>query len=269
MDKANRIYIYTKGDERSEHTAALLTAKLEGAGLCVFSEYCDETDMIICVGGDGTFLRMIADCSYPLVPIAGVNTGHLGFFQEFMPEDLDELVGVCLTGKCSIQKNRLLEASVTADGPDPLTFYALNEFVVRSSRGSTVHLNLSIGSSFIERFSGDGILISTPAGSTAYNYSLGGSIVDPRVNMIQVTPMAPMNSRAFRSFTSSVLLPPDMEVHLFPDDDYKGNILLLVDGVEYRFEELDNVSVRYSPIEISLVRLANYDFWGKVKSKFL
>ena len=269
MKKASKIYIYTKGDERSEYTGSLLTAKLEGAGLCVLPEFSDEADMIICVGGDGTFLRMLVNCGYPQIPVAGVNTGHLGFFQEFMPEDLDQLVNVCLTGECSIQKNRLLEAFVMADEPEPLKFYALNEFVIRSSRGSTVHLNLSIGSSFIERFSGDGILISTPAGSTAYNYSLGGSIVDPRVNMIQVTPMAPMNSRAFRSFTSSVLLPPDMEVRLFPDDDYRDSILLLIDGVEYRFEKLENVSVRYSPVEISLVRLANYDFWGKVKSKFL
>lgn len=269
MKKANKIYIFTKGDERSEQTALLLIAKLEGAGLIVLPEYSDEADMIICVGGDGTFLRMLVNCGYPQVPVAGVNTGHLGFFQEFMPEDLDELVRVCLTGDCSIQKNRLLEVTVWADGPVPQKYYALNDFVIRSGSGSTVHLNLTIGNSFIERFSGDGILISTPAGSTAYNYSLGGSIVDPRVNMIQLTPMAPMNSKAFRSFTSSVLLPPDMEVNLFPDDDYRSNILLMIDGVLYRFDQLENVIVHYSPIEISLVRLANYDFWGKVKSKFL
>ena len=269
MNKANNVFIYEKGDERSRQTAALLVEKLAKAGIGVASEYGPSVDMIICVGGDGTFLHMLMSCGYPQVPVAGVNTGHLGFFQEFMPEDLDELVDVCLTGECSIQKNRLLSATVWSDGPVPQNYFALNDFVIRRGNSSTVHLNLTIGSSFIERFSGDGILISTAAGSTAYNYSLGGSIVDPRVNMIQVTPMAPMNSRAFRSFTSSVLLPPDMEVNIYPDEDYKSNVLLMIDGVEYRFDQLENVVVRYSPIEISLVRLAGYDFWGKVKSKFL
>lgn len=276
MNKVSNVFIYKKGDgsydkgdDRSRQTAETLVQKLNAAGISVSAEYNPSVDMIICVGGDGTFLHMLMDCGYPTVPVAGVNTGHLGFFQEFMPEDLDQLVEICLTGECSIQKNRLLSATVWSDSPVPQNYLALNDFVIRSGSCSTIHLNLTIGSSFIERFSGDGILISTPAGSTAYNYSLGGSIVDPRVNMIQVTPMAPMNSKAFRSFTSSVLLPPDMEVNIYPDEDYKDNVLLAIDGVEYRFAQMENVVVRYSPIEISLVRLANYDFWGKVKSKFL
>lgn len=269
MNKANIVYIYIKGDPRSQQTAALLAEKLKAAGIRVLSEFDPSAEMIICVGGDGTFLHMLMACGYPQVPVAGVNTGHLGFFQEFMPEDLDELVRICLSGDCSIQKNRLLNASVKTGSEEPQTFLALNDFVIRRGNSSVIHLNLTIGSSFIERFSGDGILISSSAGSTAYNYSLGGSIVDPRVNMIQVTPLAPMNSSAFRCFTSSLILPPDMEVNIYPDSGYESNVLLMIDGVEYHFAQVENVTVSYSPIEISLVRLANYDFWGKVKSKFL
>ena len=87
--------------------------------------------------------------------------------------------------------------------------------------------------------------------------------------MIQVTPMAPMNSKAFRSFTSSVILPPDMAVSIYPDPDYRNNVLIMVDGVEHLFDNVEDVIVSYSPVEVSLVRLAGYDFWGKVMSKFL
>ncbi|HPX70816.1 MAG TPA: NAD(+)/NADH kinase [Bacillota bacterium] len=269
MDGAKSIFIYEKGDQRSAQTAALLRQKLRDAGIAVRDSFGEDVDMIICVGGDGTFLHMLMDCAYPPVPVAGVNTGHLGFFQEFMPDDLDELVRVCLTGDCSIQKHRLLSARIKMGGGEEIEYFALNDFVIRRSNGSVIHLNLNIGSSFIERFSGDGMLVSTAAGSTAYNYSLGGSIVDPRVNMIQVTPMAPMNSKAFRSFTSSVILPPDMAVSIYPDPDYRNNVLIMVDGVEHLFDNVEDVIVSYSPVEVSLVRLAGYDFWGKVMSKFL
>ena len=88
---------------------------------------------------------------------------------------------------------------------------------IKGSDSYSIHLNISIGGSFIERFSGDGLLIATPAGSTAYNYSLGGSIVDPRLKILQVTPIAPMNTTAYRSFTSSILLPSDLSLGVVPD----------------------------------------------------
>ncbi|HVI41345.1 MAG TPA: hypothetical protein VM577_11860, partial [Anaerovoracaceae bacterium] len=132
-----------------------------------------------------------------------------------------------------------------------------------------IHLNISIGDSFIERFSGDGILVSTPAGSTAYNYSLGGSIVDPRLNLLQVTPIAPMNTTAYRSFTSSVILPPDLSIRVNPEYSGDQGLLIVPDGLEYLHEGVEEIYMEFSESIVKLLRFENYDFWNKVKSKFL
>jgi len=269
MKQASRVFIYAKEDARSQTAAAAIESKLRERSINVVHQYSSAVDFIISVGGDGTYLRMLVDCDYPEVPIAGINTGHLGFFQEFLPDNLDALADICAGGEYSIQKQKLLSAEVRCDSPVPQHYLAVNDIVIKRQTGSVIHLNLSIGSSFIERFSGDGLIISTSAGSTAYNYSLGGSIVDPRVAMLQITPIAPMNTTAFRSFTSSLILPPDMGVDIYPDPEYKDDVLLSIDGADHRFSSMENVRIQYCEKEVSLVRLANYDFWGKVKSKFL
>ena len=133
-----------------------------------------------------------------------------------------------------------------------------------------MHFDISIGGSFIERFSGDGLLVSTPAGSTAYNYSLGGSIVDPRLRLLQATPIAPMNTTAYRSFTSSILLPPDLSMEVKPvDNSSKVKITIAFDGFSKFFDNVSNIEVSLSETNVKLLTLESYDFWSKVKSKFL
>ena len=109
-------------------------------------------------------------------------------------------------------------------------------------------------------------MVSTPAGSTAYNYSLGGSIVDPRLRLLQATPIAPMNTTAYRSFTSSILLPPDLSMEVKPvDNSSKVKITI---AFEF-FDNVSNIEVSLSETNVKLLRLESYDFWSKVKSKFL
>ena len=146
----------------------------------------------------------------------------------------------------------------------------LNEVLIKGNASYSIHLNISIGGSFIERFSGDGLLIATPAGSTAYNYSLGGSIVDLRLKLLQVTPIAPMNTTAYRSFTSSILLPSDLSLGVVPDMENDMNRLCIVyDGRSEEYRNVREIEVCFAETSISLMRFENYDFWTKVKSKFL
>ena len=130
-------------------------------------------------------------------------------------------------------------------------------------------MRVSIGDTFIERFSGDGVIISTPVGSTAYNYSVGGAIIDPRNDVLQLSPIAPMNSVAFRSFTSSLLLPSDLEAVITPDEGFERTAIVILDGFEFRYEDFDEIRVGMPGEEAIIVRSANYDFWSKVTEKFL
>lgn len=264
------INVFANNTELSQVTKKLLKQKLEKSDFFVPPEYDPNAELIICVGGDGSFLEALHKYDFPAIPFIGVNTGHLGFFQEVQPDGLDEFIFKYKQGKYETQHLKTVKAEVTsAQGKQE--FMGLNEIFVKGVKSRPVHLNLSIGGSFIERFSGDGILVSTPAGSTAYNYSLGGCIVDPRLSLLQVTPIAPMNTTAYRSFTSSLILPPDLSIRVNPEySENRGKGLLIVtDGMEHLLKDAEEITFEFSNAIIKLLRFENYEFWTKVKSKFI
>ncbi len=268
MKKIETVCIYQNNNERSLQVAGALTQELRGVGIRL-CENAEDADLFVCIGGDGTFLRLLRAFGYPSKPIVGINTGHLGFFQEFTPDGLPELVRVLRDGCFSIQRHRLLRATVTESGGRSTEFYAINEICVKGLRAKMVHLDMSIGASFIEHFSGDGLLFASPAGSTAYNYSAGGSISDPRVEVLQVTPISPMNTVSFRSFTSSLLLPSDGQIDVYPLKEFNTGFSLLADGAATDYQEAESVRIDYADAHVQLIRSAGYDFWAKVQSKFL
>lgn len=264
------INIFANDTELSQKTEKLLKQKLEKSDFFVPQEYDPNAELIICIGGDGSFLETLHKYDFPSIPFVGVNTGHLGFFQEVCPDGLDEFIFKYKQGKYETQNLKTVKAEVTtAEGKQE--FIGLNEILIKGVRSRPIHLNISIGNSFIERFSGDGILVATPAGSTAYNYSLGGSIVDPRLSLLQVTPIAPMNTTAYRSFTSSLILPPYLSIRVNPEySENKGKGMLIVaDGMEHLLKEAEEIIFEFSNSIIKLLRFENSDFWTKVKNKFI
>ncbi len=267
MKNIKNIYIHDNGNEASRAVADKLRMLL-GPHFKVAGEFGPGCDLLVCIGGDGTFLRMLRSFDFPSVPIVGIHTGHLGFFQEFLPEELPQLVDFLIKGEYSIQQHHLLTAVVTPASGEKQTFKAINDIAVKGSRSTLTHLSLSIGQSFIERFSGDGLLFSSPAGSTGYNYSIGGSIVDPRNEVLQISPIAPMNTAVFRSFTSSVMLPSTDHVHVSYDPDFGRSGVVVADGDEHMFPDIADICIKYCGDSIFLLRRQNYDFWATVKSKF-
>jgi len=262
------ITVFHNGEDLSEKTSLCLTEKLRSRGYEVVDHYTEDTDLIVCIGGDGAFLRAIHRCNFPNCPIAGVNTGHLGFFQDVVPSDLDQFIDQYESGEYNLQELNTVRAIVTTADGHKHTHLGLNEITIKGQRSYSVHLSISIGDQPIEKFSGDGLIFATSAGSTAYNYSVGGSIADPRLNLLQVTPIAPMNTTAYRSFTSSILLPADLSLGVVPEKP-KNQIYLNNDGFETSYDNFKRIEVRVSNTSIHLVRLKGYDFWSKVKDKFL
>lgn len=262
------ITIFHNGEELSADTSRDLTEKLLARDYEVTNVFSEDTDLIVCIGGDGAFLRAIHRCDFPNCPIVGVNTGHLGFFQDVLPSDLDQFIEQYENGEYNLQELNTVRAIVTTADGHKHTHTALNEITIKGHRSYSVHLSISIGDQPIERFSGDGLILATSAGSTAYNYSVGGSIADPRLNLLQVTPIAPMNTTAYRSFTSSILLPADLSLGVVPESP-KNQLYLNNDGFETSYENVKYIEVRVSNTSIHLIRLKGYDFWSKVKDKFL
>ena len=263
-----KIFIYTNDTEMSKSIEKTFRSKLIKSGLAACNQYSDDTDLIICIGGDGTLLRLVQDFGFPKTPIVGINTGHLGFFQEILPEKIDDFIFLYNQGRYSIQGLNGVSCVVkTSSGI--AKHIALNEITVKGMLTHPVHLNISINNGFIERFSGDGICVSTPAGSTAYNYALGGSIVDPRLSLLQVTPKAPIQNIAYRSLTAGILLPANDKLAVIPCNDVDRTLSVTYDGMLAEYENVIELSMKLSRKKINLIRFDDYRFWEKVKSKFL
>ncbi len=267
--KKTTVTIFHNGDDLSARTFETLSDKMSLRGYDVNTEYKDDsTDLIVCIGGDGAFLRAIHTCDFPSCPIVGINTGHLGFFQDVLPEGIDQFIDQYESGEYSLQHLNTVRATVTTEDGKKQTQLGLNEITIKGNRSYSVHLFISIGNQPIEKFSGDGLIFATSSGSTAYNYSVGGSISDPRLNVLQVTPIAPMNTTAYRSFTSSILLPADLSLGVVPEQR-ENHIFVTNDSRESEYTNVKDIEVRVSNTSVHLIRLKGYDFWSKVKDKFL
>lgn len=249
-------------------TRDILREKLLSYGFEVTYNFHPNAELIVSIGGDGSFLKTVNDFNYPEVPIVGINTGHLGFFTDVYPDFIDSFISEYVNNNYILQDIPLIQTTVCTK-KSCIDLYAVNDVVIKGDRSRTIHLSLSVNGKHIQNFSGDGLLISTPTGSTAYNYAAGGSIVDPSLKLMQLTPLHPINTNAYRCFTSSIIFSHDSIVNILPEYRFENSILVVVDGVEHRLEEIIDVSITTSDVDIKLLRLTNYEFWSRVSEKFL
>ena len=266
---SKKIYIFRNNKENSQLAYNDLVNVVQERGYEILTEFSEDADLLACIGGDGTFLSFIHKCRFPSIPVIGINTGHLGFFQESSPNRLDETIDDIESGNIKIQKIRPLQAKIVTSRND---FYriGLNEILVRGQYSHVSHFSVSIDETKIQDFSGDGILVSTPVGSTAYNYSLDGALVSPDLDVLQLTPVAPMNTSAYRCFHSSILLPSNDTIKIAGiGRSQNGTIILSFDGRTHEFSNVRHVEISQSDKEIRLIRQESYDYWQKLSSKLL
>ena len=147
----------------------------------------ENPDIVICVGGDGTILQ--ASHKYPKAIIFGLHTGHLGFFANYNPDNVDELINDVNNGTYQMSDVSLLSCKIEEFNGNELTMNALNEITVIST-SKTLILDVNIDDDYLETFRGTGLCVSTPSGSTAYNKSLHGAVVDHDLECMQLAEIA-------------------------------------------------------------------------------
>lgn len=268
LNKQRIINIISNKNYKSKKTSELLSQKLKDKGFYVPSKYNSNAELNICVGGDGAFLRAVHRNRFPKIPFVGINTGHLGFFQEILPENIDEFIYKYIKKDYFTEEIFLVDAEIKTKSKD-FFLTAVNEIVIKNLKSKVVHLDILLDGNHLERFSGDGVIISTPVGSTAYNFSSGGSIVHPSLKTLQLTPLSPISSKAFRSLPNSTVVPGDIVISVKPEFRYTNSILLICDGMEFKYTNIQSINLKMA--EKILYRL-NFDkdmYWNNLKSKFL
>jgi NAD+ kinase len=220
----------------------------------------EPVDLVISVGGDGTFLRAALIASRSDVPVLGVKVGRMGFLTEAEPERATLVLEQVLRGTARIEER----LAVIAEGPSFPPQWALNEvFVEKSARHRLIRLAVFVDDAYVTTFSADGVISATPTGSTAYSFSAGGPIVSPSVPSIVVTPIA-----AHMVFDRSLVLGPEQRVRLEVVGEEPG--LLSADGREaIELPVGEHVEIGRAPTPARLVRREDAPpFFELVREKF-
>ena len=225
-------------------------------------------DLVVSLGGDGTLLRAARSVFGRRIPVLGVNMGSMGFLTSFSGHAVEDGLRRVLAGEYSIEERRTLEAEVRSEaGAVRRSFTVLNEVVVhKAGAAQVIRLDLWVGPEDdleeIGSFSGDGVILATPTGSTAYSLSAGGPIVVPELNCFLVTPILP-HTLAVRP-----LVVPGGEEITVTALDRREPLFLTVDGQEGGpVGHSDRVVVRMGTSRVPLVRLPDHSFFTTLRQK--
>lgn len=231
--------------------------RIAGVACIDSADFSKDLDLALSLGGDGTMLRTVALLDGADVNILGVNFGDLGYLTVIEPDDLDDAVQRCLDGHHDIEE-RMLVAGTLRDS----TMHALNDIVVERSPGHTsVRIGLTIDGKRFTSYPADGLIVSTPTGSTAYALSARGPIVFPTHEALQITPVSP-----HMLFDRSLVLGPDSMVELTIEGHQAA--VVSVDGITMKsMEPGETIMCTRSPRKARLVTFDIRDNLAVLKSK--
>ncbi len=259
-----KIWLFSNNDEKSIKISEEIKEKLILSGYIIDK----NPDLAIAIGGDGAFLRMIKKTNFDSnMFYVGINTGTLGFLQEVKTSEIDYFINALKTNDFKVEEVGIQETEIkTSENIDK--FLSLNEIVIRNRNLKATKLNIKINGDLLEKFVGDGILIATSTGSTAYNLSYGGSIVYNTFNSLQITPIAPINSKVYRNLFNSVIIPDHKKIIIEPEEK-KKDLILTVDGVVHYYNNVEEIKTEIKDKTIKCLRLKHYNFPTKINEKLL
>jgi NAD+ kinase len=270
-------------DPRVEESAAVLVPHLIERGIVVLAhespgtaagesaveivseaELAARADLIIAIGGDGTLLYAARLASARQVPLLGINRGRLGFLTDVLPQDLIACVDAALDGGCEVDRRPLLTTSLVIDGATTTTGRALNDIVVQKlATGSMMDFETWIDGRYVNTHAGDGIVIASATGSTAYALSCGGPIVDPHLEVLVIAPICP-HTLSDRPIVVSARA--TIEIRLLERPESRAQVVC--DGfVLGDVQPCDRVRIRQSSDEVTLLHPPGYDYFRLLRSK--
>ncbi len=261
----NILIVGKHDDPRISDPLALLTDHLSKLGIELLSnEQIAEADLVMAIGGDGTMLYATRMVRETRVPILGINRGRLGFLADVTPDEMITSVDHVLAGNYSLDTRLILEARLVRESQEEVIAYALNDVVLqRRETGRMVDFETYIAGQFVNTHSGDGLIVATPTGSTAYALSCGGPIIEPQLDAVVIVPICPhtLSDRPLVISAQEVI-----EVSLLQRDDTKAEIT--VDGFSMgSIEPNDKLQISASNSRVTLVHPPGYDFYGILRSK--
>lgn len=226
-----------------------------------------DTDCVVVLGGDGTLLQAVHDLAGRNLPVFGINLGTLGFLAETEVAELEEAFDRLFAGEYSIHERMMLSARVHTGSDCAALPDALNDLVItRSGFSRVIGVGVYINGELVNDYRGDGVIISTPTGSTGYNLSAGGPILAPGSNMMSITPICPhsLNARSIVVSDTDVVRVEVRRSKKTQDEE----AIATIDGVaSVNLRARDYIEVRRAQRAVKLVRLSGGSFYQVLRAK--
>lgn len=226
-------------------------------------ELISKADYLISLGGDGTMLETKSFVKKSGIPVLGVNTGRLGFLANVNKDDLEKAVHLLLNEKFTLDKRELI-ALHGCDNCFGDVNYALNEFTIHKQEGGAmINIDTYVDGVFLNSYFADGLIISTPTGSTAYSLSCGGPIMMPDSDNFIITPIAPHNLNV-----RPIVIPNKKEIS-FKVSGRNESFYVSLDSVTSTITPLTEIKIKLADFKFNLINLEGQHFFGTLRNKLL
>lgn len=266
-DRATRVAIIANGKYQSKRVASKLFAAFKHDPDFYLSK--KDPDIVISIGGDGMLLSAFHMYEKQLdkVRFVGVHTGHLGFYTDYRDFEVDTLINNLKNDKGEQISYPILKVTITLEDGRVIRAHALNESTIKRIE-KTMVADVVINQVVFERFRGDGILVSTPTGSTAYNKSLGGAVLHPTIEALQLTEISSLNNRVYRTLGSSVIIPKKDAIEIVPKR--VGVYTISIDNKTVHYKNVTKIEYSIDEKSINFVSTPSHtSFWERVNDAFI
>lgn len=222
-----------------------------------------DTKFIFSIGGDGTFLQTVSYVQDKQIPIIGLNIGRLGFLADIPEEDIDNALTAIFEERYEIEERALLQVQTSKEAFTPFNI-AMNDVTIHKMNAvSMITIHAFIDDVFLNAYWADGLIISSPTGSTAYSMSVGGPIVLPNCNNFIITPIAPHN------LTVRPLVVPDNSVIRLQISGRTSNYLTSLDSRLKTLDTSEEVVVQKAPFKVKILKLPGHSFYATLRNKLM
>lgn len=266
MIQGRSIYFYHKHEPEIHEEIVSLKNLASQYGFIVVN-HSQEANIIASLGGDGAFLQAVRqtgfreDCTY-----VGISTTNsLSLYSDFQLQDAAKLMEAMTSQQMEVRRKPIIK--VTID--NHTTYNCLNEFSIQSSIVKTFIMDVYIDHLHFETFRGDGLVVSTPTGSTGYNKSVNGAVVDPLLPCMQVTELGSLNNNHYRTLGSPFILSQDRTLTLKIVKEGNEHPTMAMDNEAISIHNLEKIEIKLSDKRINTLKLKDNSFWEKVKRVFI
>ncbi len=267
--------IYKHQHEPARLEAERLGVWFSNRDIAVFSEEMtaktaslipDNVDWVVVLGGDGTLLGASRKVGQYGAPLLGVNLGGLGFLTGIPLDELYPMIEMMITGRLEVETRAMLETRVIREGKEALCFQVLNDVVInKGALARIIDLDVTIDEEFLTTFRADGLIISTPTGSTAYNLSAGGPILYPTMETFVLTPICP-----FTLTNRPIIIPNTATIRIQMGKESEETVVLTFDGqVGFDLFFEDEVIINKSKEKIRLLRPPDHSYFKILRTKLM